>query len=32
MGCSSWLAVTRNTVTHEILAVEAVADRKGGAA
>ena len=24
--------VTRNTVTHEILAVEAVADRKGGAA
>ena len=32
MGCSSWLLVTRNTVTHEILAVEAVADRKGGAA
>ena len=32
MGCSSWLVVTRNTVTHEILAVEAVADRKGGAA
>jgi heterotetrameric sarcosine oxidase delta subunit len=32
MGCSSWLVVTRNTVTHEILAVEAVADRKGDAA
>ena len=32
LGCSSWLLVTRNTVTHEILAVEAVADRKGGAA
>ncbi|MCU0815514.1 MAG: sarcosine oxidase subunit delta [Cypionkella sp.] len=28
-GCASWLKVTRNTVTHEILAVEAVA---GGAA
>jgi heterotetrameric sarcosine oxidase delta subunit len=27
MGCSSWLQVTRNTVTHEILAVTAVADR-----
>ncbi|MES2843658.1 MAG: sarcosine oxidase subunit delta [Pseudomonadota bacterium] len=27
MGCSSWLRVTRNTVTHEILAVTAVADR-----
>lgn len=24
-GCTSWLAVTRNTVTHEILKVEAVA-------
>lgn len=32
LGCSSWLVVTRNTVTHEILAVESVADRKGGAA
>lgn len=32
MGCSSWLVVTRNTVTHEILAVEAVADRKEDAA
>jgi methylglutamate dehydrogenase subunit B len=33
MGCSSsWLVVTRNTVTHEITGVVAVADRKGGAA
>jgi len=32
MGCSRWLVVTRNTVTHEVLAVEPVADRKGGAA
>ena len=29
MGCTSWLAVTRNTVTHEILKVEAVAPVKG---
>ncbi|MCU0901106.1 MAG: sarcosine oxidase subunit delta [Cypionkella sp.] len=28
-GCAAWLKVTRNTVTHEILAVDAVA---GGAA
>ena len=28
-GCSSWLLVTRNTSTHEILATERVADRKG---
>jgi heterotetrameric sarcosine oxidase delta subunit len=28
-GCAAWLRVTRNTVTHEILAVDAVA---GGAA
>lgn len=27
MGCSSWLVVTRNTVTHEIHAVELVANR-----
>ncbi|MFN7222452.1 MAG: sarcosine oxidase subunit delta [Paracoccaceae bacterium] len=27
-GCSAWLRVTRNTVTHEILSVDAVA---GGA-
>jgi sarcosine oxidase subunit delta len=27
-GCTAWLKVTRNTVTHEILSVEAVA---GGA-
>ena len=25
-GCTSWLAVTRNTVTHEILGVALVAD------
>ncbi len=25
-GCASWLAVTRNTVTHEILSTELVAD------
>lgn len=30
-GCGLWLLVTRNTITHEILAVERVADRKGGA-
>ena len=30
-GCGSWLVVTRNTVTHEILATERVADRKGAA-
>ena len=27
-GCSQWLVVTRNTVTHEISALELVADRK----
>lgn len=27
-GCSQWLLVTRNTVTHAISAVELVADRK----
>lgn len=33
-GCCSWLKVTRNTVTHEIIAVERVADdgTAGGAA
>jgi heterotetrameric sarcosine oxidase delta subunit len=31
MGCTAWLAVTRNTVTHEILKVEAVAPVKGAA-
>jgi len=30
-GCAAWLLVTRNTVTHEVLAAELVADRKGGA-
>jgi heterotetrameric sarcosine oxidase delta subunit len=28
-GCGSWLVVTRNTVTHEVLSTERVADRKG---
>ena len=28
-GCGSWLRVTRNTMTHEILATERIADRKG---
>lgn len=35
-GCAQWLLVTRNTVTHEVLEVGLVADRKatrkGGAA
>ena len=31
-GCGSWLRVTRNTVTHEILSTERVADRKGAGA
>lgn len=26
-GCGSWLVVTRNTVTHEILATERIAER-----
>jgi len=30
-GCSAWLIVTRNTITHEVLAAELVADRKKGA-
>ena len=30
-GCSAWLMVTRNTVTHEILKTELVADRKATA-
>ena len=32
MGCSSWLRVTRNTITHEIHAVDLVADLKGSKA
>ena len=28
-GCAQWLAVTRSTVTHEILRVELVAGLKG---
>jgi methylglutamate dehydrogenase subunit B len=31
MGCTSWLIVTRNTITHEVLASELVANRKKGA-
>ena len=31
-GCGSWLMVTRNTVTHEIVATERIADRKGAGA
>jgi heterotetrameric sarcosine oxidase delta subunit len=27
-GCAQWLVVTRNTVTHEIFAVELVAERQ----
>ncbi len=30
-GCSSWLIVTRNTVTHEVMGAELVANRKGAA-
>jgi len=30
-GCSAWLIVTRNTITHEVLGSELVADRKKGA-
>jgi methylglutamate dehydrogenase subunit B len=30
-GCGAWLLVTRNTVTHEVLATERVADRRGEA-
>ena len=31
MGCTSWLLVTRNTITHEVLGSEPVAARKKGA-
>jgi sarcosine oxidase subunit delta len=31
MGCTSWLAVTRNTVTHDILKVELVGAAQGAA-
>jgi len=31
MGCTSWLVVTRNTVTHEISGVELVASREANA-
>ena len=30
-GCTSWLIVTRNTITHEVLGSVLVADRKKGA-
>ena len=31
-GCSSWIVVTRNTVTHEVLGSELVSElKKGGA-
>ncbi|MBP9951270.1 MAG: sarcosine oxidase subunit delta [Cypionkella sp.] len=30
-GCSSWLIVTRNTVTHEVMGAKLVAGRKGAA-
>ena len=31
MGCTSWLIVTRNTITHEVLGSALVANRKKGA-
>ncbi|MDP4032072.1 MAG: sarcosine oxidase subunit delta [Pseudorhodobacter sp.] len=31
VGCAAWLLVTRNTISHEVLATELVADSKGGA-
>lgn len=30
-GCGSWLVITRNTVTHEILAIQRVGNRNGAA-
>ena len=30
-GCSAWIVVTRNTVTHEILKTELAVDAKGHA-
>jgi len=32
LGCAQWLAVTRNTVTHEVLTTELVAPQKAGRA
>ncbi|SLN32204.1 Sarcosine oxidase, delta subunit family [Roseovarius litorisediminis] len=32
MGCSAWLVVKRNTVTHEVLSAELAADVKGAGA
>jgi heterotetrameric sarcosine oxidase delta subunit len=31
-GCSGWLVVTRNTVTHEVLGVVLASERKGSGA
>jgi sarcosine oxidase subunit delta len=31
LGCSTWVEVTRNTVTHEVLVARPVADRGRGA-
>ena len=31
IGCSTWIEVTRNTVTHEVLATRPVANRDHGA-
>ncbi len=31
MGCTAWMIVTRNTITHEVLGSELVAHRKKGA-
>jgi heterotetrameric sarcosine oxidase delta subunit len=31
MGCTAWMIVTRNTITHEVLGSELVANRKKGA-
>ncbi len=30
MGCSAWIEVTRNTVTHAVLSTRLVAERGGG--
>lgn len=31
MGCTAWMIVTRNTITHDVLGSELVANRKKGA-
>ncbi|SPH18780.1 Sarcosine oxidase subunit delta [Defluviimonas aquaemixtae] len=30
LGCSAWIEVTRNTVTHEVLSTRLLTDRAGG--